>query len=111
MTYAIETDIEAMMGFSITTNSRPTSTELASLLSYADSIINAEARVTSNLTDTSGRLKTIACSLVHKMITNIWANSDPDMFGFVEIELTEDQKRIIHVEHSVWQSLTWDVGN
>lgn len=112
MTYAIETDIENMLGYAIddTGTSRPTSTQLAAMLTQADAIINAEARTTSNLTDTSGRLKTIACSLVQKMIINIFAFTDPELYGFVEVELTDDQKRIIHMEHSVWESETWDVG-
>jgi len=110
--YAAETDIEAMYGWAIDDigTSRPTSTQLAEMLSQADEIINAEARVATNLTDTSKRLKTIACSLVQKMIINLFAMTDPDSYAFMEVELTDDQKRIIHIEHSIWASLTWDVG-
>lgn len=110
--YAEEADVENMLGYSIdaTGTSRPTTAQLAEMLSQADSIINAEARVTSNLTDTSGNLKRIACSLVLKMIVNMFTLTDPDVFGFTEVELTDDQKRIIHIEHGVWSSLTWDVG-
>ena len=81
------------------------------MITQADSIINAEARVATNKTDTSGRLKVIAVSLILKMITNMFALTDPETYGFIEIELSDDQKRIIHMEHSVWQSETWDVGN
>ena len=113
MTYAKESHIEAILGYSIDDagTSRPSSTQLAEMLSQADSIINSEARVSANKTDTSGRLKVIAVSLVLKMITNMFALSNPDTYGFIEIELNDDQKRIIHMEHSVWQSETWDVGN
>ena len=112
MTYATEADMEALLGFAIdaTGNTRPTTAQLAVMLSQADYIINAEARVTTNLTDTSGNLKRIACALVYKMIINMYALSDPDQYGMSEIELTDDQKRIIHIEHGVWDSLTWDVG-
>ena len=112
MTYAVETDIEGLFCWSIddTGISRPTTTQLAKMLTIADVIINAEARVTTNMTDTSGRLKAIACSLVQKMIINAMAFSDPDSFGFVEVELTDDQKRIIHIEHGVWQSQSFEVG-
>jgi len=113
MTYAEETHIEAILGYSIdaTGTSRPTTAQLAEMIAQADSIINAEARVTSNKTDTSGRLKVIAVSLILKMITNMFALTNPDAYGFIEIELNDDQKRIIHMEHSVWQSETWDIGN
>lgn len=112
MTYATEANIEAILGYAIddTGTSRPTTTQLAEMLSQADSIINAEARVTSNLTDTSGRLKVIAISLCMKMITNMFAITDPEVYGFIEVELTDDQKRIIHMEHSVWQSKHWEIG-
>lgn len=102
MTYASEADIENILGYAIdaTGVSRPTTAQLAEMLSQADAIINAEARTTSNLTDTSGRLKTIACSLVWKMIVNMFALTEPELYGFTEVELNDDQKRIIHMEHS-----------
>lgn len=113
MTYATKDNIEAIFGYDIddTGTSRPTSTQLSGMLEDADAIINAEARVTSNMTDTSKRLRVIAVSLCLKMVTNMFALTDPETYGFVEIELTDDQKRIIHMEHSIWQSQTWDVGN
>ena len=113
MTYAIEANIEAILGYAIDASgtSRPTTAQLAEMLAQADSIINAEARVATNKTDTSGRLKVIAVSLVLKMITNMFALTDPEIYGFIEIELNDDQKRIIHMEHGVWNSNTWDIGN
>lgn len=112
MTYAEEADIEGILGYAIdaTGTSRPTTAQLVIMIGLADGIINAEARVKTNLTDISGRLKAIACSLIQKMVVNMLAITDPDLYGFVEVELTDDQKRIIHMEHGVWQSLTWDVG-
>ena len=111
MTYAIEANIEAILGYAIdnTGTSRPTTTQLTEMLTQADSIINAEARQTTNATDTSGRLKVIAVSLVLKMIINMMALTNPDGYGFTEVELTDDQKRVIHMEHGVWDSVTWDV--
>jgi len=112
MTYCEEATIEAVYGWAIdaTGTSRPTTAQLTEMIAEADSVINAEARTTTNLTDTSGRLKVIAVSLVLKMIINMFAITNPDMYGFTEIELTDDQKRIIHMEHSIWQSKTWEVG-
>ncbi len=111
MTYANESHIEAILGYKIDSSgtSRPTATQLTEMLEEADSIINAEARVSSNLADTSGRLKVIAVSLVLKMVNNMFALTDPATYAFVEVELTDDQKRIIHMEHGVWQSLTWEL--
>lgn len=113
MTYAKQEDIEDIYGFTIDDEgtSRPTLTQLNRMLGYADSIINAEARRTTNATDTSGRLKVIATSLVQKMINNMYAITDPETYGQIEVELNDDQKRIIHMEHGVWDSETWDVGN
>ena len=112
MTYAEETDVEGIIGYAIdaTGTSRPTTAQLVIMIAQADSIINAEARVKTNLTDTSGRLKVIACSLIVKMVVNMFAITDPETYGFVEVELTDDQKRIIHMEHGIWSSITFDVG-
>lgn len=112
MTYASENEIEGVIGYDIddTGNSRPTSTQLAIMLTDADSIINAEAKRSTNGADISGRLRVIAVSLVMKMMVNMFALTDPDIYGFTEIELTDDQKRIIHMELGVWNSLTWEVG-
>ena len=111
MTYATETDIEGMFGYSIDAsgNSRPTTAQLAVMLGQADSIINAEARQKTNSTDTSGRLKVIACSLILKMMTNMFYLTNPEVYNPVEIELSDDQKRIIHMELGVWQSLSWEI--
>lgn len=112
MTYATEANIEAVIGYSIdaTGTSRPTTEQLAEMLTQADSIINAEARRTTNATDTSGRLKVIAVSLVWKMIVKMFALTNPSGYAFMEIELTDDEKRIIHMELGVWDALTWEVG-
>ena len=111
MTYAIEANFETMYGFAVdaTGTSRPTTAQLAEMLSQADSIINAEAKRSVNGTDVSGRLKVIACSLVLKMVTNMFALTDPDTYDFIEIELSDDQKRIIHMELGVWDSITWEI--
>lgn len=115
MTYATEANIELILGWAIelaaTATSRPTTEQLAEMLSQVDAIINAEARRTTNATDTSTRLKTIAVSLTLKMVNNMFALTNPDSYDFVEVELTDDQKRIIHMELGVWDSLTWEVGS
>ena len=112
MTYATEANMEAILGYAIdaTGTSRPTTAQLAEMLSQADAIINAEARSTTNATDTSTRMKVIAVSLTLKMINNMFALTDPGAYAFVEVELSDDQKRVIHMEHGVWDSLTWEVG-
>ena len=113
MTYATEANIELILGYAIvaaaTATSRPTTEQLAQMLTDADSVINAEARRTTNATDTSGRLRVIAVSLILKMIINMFALANPDSYGFTEVELTDDQKRVIHMELGVWNALTWDI--
>ena len=112
MTYAVEADLEGIIGYAIDASgiSRPTTAQLAKMIELADGIINAEARTTTNLTDTSKRLKVIAVSLVQKYINNMFATTDPSAYAMIEVELTDDQKRIIHMEHGVWNSLSWEVG-
>ena len=112
MTYATEVNIEAILGYAIDAsgNSRPTTAQLAEMLSQVDSIINAEARQSTNGTDTSGRLKVIAVSLTLKYINNMFALTNPEVYNFVEVELSDDQKRIIHMELGVWSSVSWEVG-
>jgi hypothetical protein len=111
MTYAEKKHIEAMVGYTIDDigTSRPTETHLAEMLIQADSIINSEAKRETNGDDKSKRLRVIACSLVFKMIVKMLALTDPDIYGFIEIELTDDQKRIIHMEQGVWTSKTWEI--
>ncbi len=113
MTYASEANIELILGYKIeaaaTATSRPTTEQLAEMITQADAIINAEARRKTNTTDVSGRLKVIACSLIHKMVYRMFALTDPSVYAPVEIELTDDQKRIIHMELGVWDSLTWEI--
>lgn len=113
MTYATEANMEAILGYAIdaTGSSRPTTAQLAEMITQADSIINAEARSATNATDSSGRLKVIAVGLIQKMINNMFFFTDPATYGFIEVELNDDQKRIIHMELGVWNSLTWEVGS
>ena len=111
MTYATEVNIEAILGYAIDASgsSRPTTAQLAEMLSQVDSIINAEAKQATNSTDASGRLKVIAVSLTLKYINNMFALTNPEAYNFVEVELSDDQKRIIHMELGVWQSLSWEI--
>ena len=114
MTYASEINMEAILGMDIAlataATSRPTTEQLAEMLTQADSIINAEAKQATNSTDTSGRLKVIAVSLTLKYINNMFSLSNPGAYSFVEVELSDDQKRIIHMELGVWDALSWEVG-
>ncbi len=109
-TYASETDIEALIGYSISTDTRPTSTQLAVMLTNADSIINAFAKVSSNMTDTFGILQTVACQLVRKMINNLFALAEPKDYALLEISLTEEDKTLIQKAHSLWQGYSWEMG-
>lgn len=112
MTYAEKADIEAMIGYSISndTDSQPSETYLNVMLSRADSLINAEMKESTNITDTYGYLKTIACNLVYKMINNLLAIQDPENFGPMEIVLTAEDMRLIHMAYTKWDSHTMEIG-
>jgi len=110
MTYAIETDIEGVVGHAITATSRPTTTELAVMLTQADSIINADLMESINITDTYGILKSNAISLVCKMINNLHHLAEPDFYDYMEVSLTEDEKRRMLKAHSKWAILSWELG-
>lgn len=109
MTYAIETDIEGMLSITIDATSRPTTTHLAVMLANADAKINAFIKQSSNITDTYGILKAVACGLVHKMMNNMFNFAEPDSYDFVEVLLTEEDKDLIRRAHSVWQVLSWEM--
>lgn len=106
--YTDATEISNQLAYTIGAGTTPTSTHLAALLTAADSMINAEARVSSNMTDTYGELKTIATNLVLKMIRRLWSFRDPDTFPYEDVELTAEERRIIHRVHDKFTGNTWD---
>lgn len=110
MAYCTEADIEAMIGFAIDATSRPTTTQLAVMLTNADSIINAFIRESSNITDTYGILQTIACHLVIKMVNNLFAFAEPENYPLLEIGLTEQDEKLVLKAHSKWQVKSWEMG-
>jgi hypothetical protein len=109
-TYAIETDVEGMVGYAIGATSRPTTTELAVMLTQADAIINADLVASSNLTDTYGILKANALSLVSKMINNLFFLAEPDNYDYQKVELSDDERRRMLKAHSRWAVLSWELG-
>ncbi len=109
--YAAEGHIEGVIGYAINTNSRPTTEELATMLDMADSIINAELRISSNATDTYGILRTNAISLIIKMINNLFFLAEPDNYNYMEVELSEGEIRVMLKAHSTWAVLAWELGD
>ncbi|MFX1296292.1 MAG: hypothetical protein ACFFD2_15755 [Promethearchaeota archaeon] len=99
MTYAIETDIEGMLGMTISATSVPTTTQLAVMLTQADAIINGFLKQTS-VTDTYGVCKMIACKLVRKMIHNFFAMRKPELYDMIEIGLTDNDKQQLQRAHT-----------
>ena len=110
MTYAEEADIEGMIAQDITTSSVPTSSQLTVMLTRADAVINAYMRKETNMTDTYGYLKTVACNLVYKIINNAWALIKPREYGPMLVELTEDEKILIKLAQGIWTAHSFDVG-
>ena len=109
--YAEKADVEALTGqtYSDDPKTRPSATGLLKLLTLADKKINNEIGTKTNVTDTYGILKVIECSLVRRMIHNIYHFSHPDEYDMLEENLTEDERREIHKEH--WTCKSWEVGS
>jgi len=108
--YCAETDIESALGITIDENSIPSSDEVSDFITRAQGMINAEAKVSSDMTDTYGELKSIAIDLVLKMVNNMWSYRYPDVFPYLDIELTSEQKRIIHKAHHKFAGKSWELG-
>jgi len=108
--YAAEADVEGMKGFAISATSRPTTTELAVMLTQADSIINADMMISTNATDTYGILKANALSLIDKMINNLFFLAEPDNYDYQQVELSDDERRRMLKAHSKWGVLSWELG-
>lgn len=111
MTYTTSAIVSALSGITISATSRPTTTQMTAFLAEADKKINGEMRATTNITDDYGSLSPIATALIMKMINNLFALAEPEDYAMVEIELTEADKRTIHMTYSRWQSLSWKMGD
>lgn len=108
--YASVENVQARLSFTITANTYPNLTDLAQILDDADSMINKEAKVSINMTDTYGALRMIAVDLSLKMINNMLQFRYPELFPYVDIELTPEQKRDIHKAHHKFAGLSWELG-
>jgi len=106
--YCLDSDIEAALGTVISSGSMPSAGHLSALFTIVDGMINGEVRVETNMTDTYGELKGIAVDLTCKFIRNSWSFKDPDTFPYESVELSADQKRIIHRVHNKFLGVTWD---
>lgn len=108
MAYTSATEINNQLGITIGSGTTPSTTHLTAMLTAADGIINGEVRVSTNMTDTYGELKVIATNLVLKMVRRLWSFRDPESFPFEEVELTPEERRIIHRIHDKFGGTTWD---
>lgn len=106
--YSDTTDLGYQIGITIGASTIPSTTSAADLLDKATGMINAEVRVSANMTDTYGELAEIEIDLCSKMVRNIWSFKNPDAFPYETVELTPDQKRIIHRVHDKFLGKTWD---
>ena len=86
----------------------PSTISLAEFMNDATKMINAEKRVSSNMTDTYGELATIEIDLVLRMVRNMLSFRDPDTFPYETVELSPSDMRIIHRVHNKFGGLTWD---
>lgn len=110
MTYCDESDVEAVLGISITSESLPTSTQISNFIERADSIINGYLHISTNITDSIGYLKTVAVNLVYKLVNNQYAMVDPKKFGPMPIALTDEEKTMIKFAYQKWTAHSFEVG-
>jgi hypothetical protein len=106
--YSNTTDLGYRLGITIGAGTIPSTTSAADLLDKATGLINAEVRVSTNMTDTYGELAEIELDLVLRMIRNIWSFKNPDVFPYETVELTPSQIRIIHRIHLKFSGDTFD---
>ena len=109
--YAEKQDIQRRLGKTFSATTVPSEDDLEGLLEDADGFINKEAKVFSNIKDTYGDLRNIAIDLVLKMINNMWSFRNPEKFPYIDIELTDEQKRDIHKVHLKFYGETFDIGD
>ena len=100
----------ALIGFTITNNTRPNSNDLAIFLNNADKLINGVMKQTSNITDDYGTLSPIAASLCAKYVNNVLSFSEPEDYAFIEVALTPEDITLIRMAYSVWAAKSWDIG-
>ena len=110
-TYATSSNISSRIGHTVSDDpaTRPTASQVIEFCKDADSIINGYMKQSSNITDTYGLLRTVAVSLVIKMINNLFAMAEPDSYALLEISLTEEDKLMITKAHSIWAGETWEM--
>ena len=108
--YSSATDIGYQIGITIGTGTVPSTTSVADLQDKITGMINAEAHVSTNMTDTYGELAQIETDLVCKLVRNIWSFIYPDSFPYEEVVLSADQKRIIHRLHDSSKGTMWELG-
>lgn len=109
--YTTNAQIEAVLDMTLATDSNPSSTRIGTLQGMADSLINAEMKAGgSNITDTTGYLALVECSIIYKMVLSQYHLKYPDEYGPVDWELTPNEKRLIHMAYNKWSSKTFEVG-
>jgi len=108
--YTDAATVGALLGFTISATTRPTSTALGVMLLMADGMINGPIKQATNITDTYGLLAPIATQLVMKMVNNILAFAEPDKYDYIDIRLSPEDERDIRLAHSLWQSESWKMG-
>jgi len=111
MSYASTAQIEATLDMTLATDSNPASTRMSALQTMVDSLINAEMKRTTNITDNCGYLALVECSIIFKMVLSQYHLKYPDEYGPVDWELTPNEKRLIHMAYNIWSSKTFQVGD
>jgi len=110
--YCAETDIEGLIGYAIDTGSRPTTAQTVIMMTNANIIINNFLCITSDLTGASATaMKPYACTLVTKMINNLFALAEPEKYAMMELILTDADKIEMLKVLRKWAVKSWEMGD
>lgn len=108
--YTNKETVGALLGFSISSTSRPTETQFNIMVIQADGMINGPMKRRTNITDDYGLLSPIATQLVMKLVNNLFAFAEPENYDYIDVRLSEEDKKDIRQAHSFWQSESWRMG-
>ena len=108
--YTDAATVGALLGFTISVSSRPTTTQFNVMLTMADGMINGPFKLTTNMDDSYGLLSPIATQLVMKLVNNLLYFAEPDNYDYIDVRLSEEDMRDIRQAHSLWESKSWRMG-
>lgn len=109
--YCTKAQVDTMIGFTTSDDpaTRPTATQVTSILGITTGMINGIAKQT-DITDTYGTLCAIQLWLIYKMINNIWYLAEPTKYSYMPVEFSAEEKKMIINVASAWNVRCFEYG-